>query len=107
MNEQQSMVFGKKELPGRFLEFDFDFSSFSLSNSRHSSPTSGNKKQTNSVNNSVKQQHQQYYDQNYETGFLSLLANNKTSTLNNEESPKRMNSNWKKSYMSKSKNYHL
>ncbi len=38
-----NMIYGKKELPGRTLEFDFDFSPFSLSNSRHSSPTSGNK----------------------------------------------------------------
>jgi hypothetical protein len=66
INEQQSMFNGKNELPGRTLEFDFDFSPFSLSNSRHSSPKSGNKKQTG-VNNSVKQ----YNDQNYETEFLS------------------------------------
>ena len=99
--QQQSIIYSKKELPGRTLEFDFDFSPFSISNSRHSSPTSSNKKQVVSIYNTVKQQQQQY--EYNETEFFTLSTLNKTSTLNDGEKQKMMNANWQKTYQSQSK----
>jgi hypothetical protein len=43
VSSRVSNLLFKKELPGRTLEFDFDFSPFSISSSRQSSPSSENK----------------------------------------------------------------
>lgn len=44
---------GKKELPGRTLEFDFDFAPYNLSDSRHSSPTTSKKSSTDETANEI------------------------------------------------------